>query len=464
MYDQTDTARLRLRQPFRKEPPWEEKPLETGGRMPAGETEAFGVALAGAEWSVENIEAILNLISEGLLICEINSRRVLFNQAAERLLGSHLQGIISDGGNSSGECRHLETLLKPVMNGEFVGAGFNFEVSDPETRSARVIQANSSTVQSKSGKNGYVIICLRDITREQEIDRLKSQFLTLISHEFCTPLTSVLGYSELLLNEEIFGRFEPEERKDFLARIHEKARDLERILEDFSELHQHESGEELTLDKKPSSLNELLSETVSYHQQSTESHQIDLIFQEGPPGIVVDKNKLKYVLDNLLSNAIKFSPAGGRIRVNAKVFEGILQVAVADQGIGMAQEEMEQAFVKFYRANNEDTSVGGLGLGLSLAKTIVDAHGGEIWMESTKDVGTTIAFAIPVEICKLCEPITNPGLLGERKRDDPYASGPLHGYKIGDLKVWGRCPTPAKPPFCSDPRLESKVEIRRIAN
>ncbi|NOT56086.1 MAG: response regulator [Deltaproteobacteria bacterium] len=239
----------------------------------------------------------------------------------------------------------------------------------------------------------WVDVALKAATQLQRIrqsEQLKSELVMTISHELRTPLASLLGFSELMLMRD----FAPEERRQCLAVIHKESARLSTLINNFLDLQRIEAGRQ-TYTFTHLALQPLLQDAVTvFTGQGTHSFQI-----EAPttlPLVRADGDRLRQVLANLLSNAVKFSPEGGDIVVNARQKGNSVVVSITDHGIGIAQDDIEQLFTKFYRVDNRETrDIGGTGLGLALVKEIIEAHQGRVWVESEQGIGSSFFFTLP---------------------------------------------------------------------
>lgn len=225
-----------------------------------------------------------------------------------------------------------------------------------------------------------------------ELDQLKSEFVAIASHELQTPLTVILGYASFLKRETTGAASEQ------VDAVLQSALRLRSLIDDMINLRHIETGEaELELEQL--SLNELVTtitaEFASLAEARKQSFNIKLAPQ--PPMVEADRQKLRLVLANLLSNAVKFTPEGGRIQVEAETKGREVWVSVRDTGIGIPSRERERIFDRFYQVEPSLTRrFEGIGLGLSIAKAMVELHGGRIWMESVEGMGSSFTFALPL--------------------------------------------------------------------
>jgi len=358
--------------------------------------QALQTALSEAENSRDNIDAILRSVIDGLIVTDLDEHITLINQSAERILGVTFA-------QSRGKSLHQllgSTPLRGQLLELFAGKFKEVEIDIPAEETAdagpTTLMAATAPVQRKDGSPGGTVAILHDITRERQLDRQKSEFIATAAHELRTPITTIQGYAELLAGEDPKAPYETETRQEFLRYILEKAAVLEQLIDDLLDLGRVESGRLIVLDKQPTEMVTLVKEIVQHHQQETQNHLFEMSCPLASLPIKLDRVKIQSVLDNLISNAVKYSPAGGKIKISGTVQEGWLQVCIEDQGIGLSKEQLGQAFNKFYRADSSDSATRGLGLGLTISKGIVEAHGGTIWLESSEGQGTRACFTLPL--------------------------------------------------------------------
>jgi len=203
-----------------------------------------------------------------------------------------------------------------------------------------------------------------------------------------------MGYSELLLSGQ---EFSPEDSQEFLSIINEKADFLTALVSDMLDISRIESGKPLELYKTSCSAEDLFERPIHHFRHFSKNHQFIVNITEPQTQLVTDREKIWQIMENLCSNAVKYSPAGGEIQVNGRPTENGYQMTVTDQGIGMTPDQVERVYEKFYRCNQSNTSVGGTGLGMTIVKGIIEAHGGQIWIDSELGQGTSVHFLLPCE-------------------------------------------------------------------
>ncbi|MBI4334501.1 MAG: HAMP domain-containing protein [Chloroflexi bacterium] len=229
----------------------------------------------------------------------------------------------------------------------------------------------------------------------REAERMKAEFISGISHELRTPLGFIKGYITTLLRPEL--RPSKETQKEFLEIIREETEKLQALVENLLDTSRIQAGS-FTIDKIPVNMLELTRKATEKAQVMTRLHSLAYEFDPLLPLIRGDPQRLEQVLQNLLDNAVKYSPGGGKITVSGVLENEDLVVSVADEGQGIPAEELDRIFIPFYRVRSGDgNTVRGVGLGLSICKAIVEAHGGRIWAESDRGRGSVFRFALPLD-------------------------------------------------------------------
>lgn len=244
------------------------------------------------------------------------------------------------------------------------------------------------------------VVYMRDVTRETEVDRMKSDFLSTAAHELRTPMTSILGFVELLRVRE----FDRERTSTMLDTIHKQTKRLTNLVNELLDLARIESRGGKIFNLQPASLNDIINESVNALNIHAGSARIRLDIPAGLPIIAADPAKLQQALLNILSNAHKYSPDGGAIEVsiNYRKREAGEQIGIVvrDHGLGMSAEDLARVFERFFRADRS-CNLPGTGLGMALAKEIVTAHHGQIELDSELGQGTMVAIWLPVPAAPL---------------------------------------------------------------
>ncbi|MEK9137709.1 MAG: ATP-binding protein [Bacteroidota bacterium] len=248
--------------------------------------------------------------------------------------------------------------------------------------------------------------------------RLRAEALATLSHELRTPLAAIKGYSTALLLEDV--EWSDEKRSEFLRLIDRECDDLETMITDILDSSVIDVGQ-MALEHQPVRLERLVREVVQEVQNRTEFHRLVVDFPREFPILDADPRRIKQVVRNILDNAIKYSPDGGLvvIRGEARIHDAV--VGISDQGVGITPEDLIPLFDKYFRVKSPTGyHVSGTGLGLPVARAIVEAHGGRIWAQSRKGEGTTISFSLP--------------LMGISQNEDEHSSSSESGSQVGEVE------------------------------
>ncbi len=228
----------------------------------------------------------------------------------------------------------------------------------------------------------------------EEANRMKSELISTLAHEMRTPLASIRGYATALLMEET--EWDEHTQREFLEIIDEESYNLSELISDLLESSAIEAGF-LHIEKQPTLIPRLAKQVIDEMRPRTERHLVLVRFFPKFPVVDADPQRIAQVLHNLLDNAVKYSPNGGLIVIRGEVGENEVIVSVADQGIGIAPEHLNRLFDKYFRIkSSHGQRVMGTGLGLPIARAIVESHGGRIWAESKLGEGSTFYFTIPL--------------------------------------------------------------------
>jgi PAS domain S-box-containing protein len=289
------------------------------------------------------------------------------------------------------------------------GTGETYE-SDCQARRADGSQFwvhwSATPIRKTDGSIDYFMATFEDVTAKREseelsaanlaqlekLNRLKSEFLSMVSHEFRTALVGIQGFSELIRDQEM----EPSEMKTLAGEIYDDSQRLSRMITEMLDFDRLEAGK-LRLDLRQLDLNELVKEAVEHAAVTTRQHTFEVELQPGLPLVLGDQDRLTQVLTNLLSNAIKYSPRGGEIRVCTRVNGGSAEVSVIDHGNGIPPEFISRLFGRYERY--EDKHAGkiiGTGLGLAITRQIVEMLGGRIVVDSVVGKGSEFRFTVPL--------------------------------------------------------------------
>jgi signal transduction histidine kinase len=267
--------------------------------------------------------------------------------------------------------------------------------SDGQPRTFQALAAPLYRATETGEQVGGVVVVLRDITAQKELERMKSNFLSVVSHELKTPLHSIKGFVDIIL----MGKTGPvtDLQRDFLGTVQEQTGHLQRLIEDLLEFSRLESGQ-VRLRPVLMQPAELAMTVVEKLEPLAHKKGLFVTCQlpEGLAEIEADVVRLEQVLTNLVENAIKFTPDGGRVQVRGWDRGATVEIAVIDSGIGVPAEERERVFERFYQVDSSARRrYKGTGLGLTICKHIVSQHGGQIWVQDAEGGGSQFHVVIP---------------------------------------------------------------------
>lgn len=349
-------------------------------------------ALTETQEANAKIHGILRSAADSLLVTDAADQVVLMNERAEQLFGFCLT---STGGKLATKvlpCRQLAELLSGRPQ-----AGDNVQVQDLVLSGVdsedRIYQARIAVVRGPDGDYRGRITLLHDVTREREVDRMKSDFVSTAAHELRTPLSTILGYTDLMLTQEEESR---EHFTEYLNLIQDKAENLAQIVGDLLDISRIEAGEDLQLSFEPCNLESICRNVVDEFSIDLTAHRFSLDFPSEPIVIEADRYALVQVLENVIGNAVKYSPAGGIVELAAQIEGSTCLLSISDTGLGVQPGHLDRIFEKFYRVDATNTAISGTGLGLTIVKHLVEAHRGTVHLESQPGHGTTVQIRLPL--------------------------------------------------------------------
>ncbi len=333
----------------------------------------------------ERSYAILSNIADGIVAVDREGKVVLWNRAAEQITGVPSAAALGR--------TPLEVLQRDLASDDEGPPGERL-VSVQRGGEEAWLSLTEAVMRDPVGAVSGRIYAFRDVSAERIVEQMKSDFVSTVSHELRAPLTSIYGFAETLLRRDVlFG--EPE-RLTFLGYIASEAQRLTSIVDTLLGVARLESGD-LQVELVPTDLRAVVSEVVTSMRQTSDvnEHKFVLHLPEEPLAASADREKLAQILTNLLDNAVKFSPDGGTVTVEAHRHTAHVEVRIVDEGQGIPEAERERIFSKFHRAES-GRGAGGAGLGLFIARGLVTAMGGRIWVDSVEGGGSSFAFELPL--------------------------------------------------------------------
>jgi two-component system NtrC family sensor kinase len=323
------------------------------------------------------LETILTQTESGVIVVNPENRVILINRAARRIYA--VEGDVD--GRSLAEVVEDPRLLALVRLGSEAPRREELEAPD-----GRIFSALRSVIPEV----GQAIV-MHDITHLKELDRIKSEFVTTVSHDLRSPLTAILGYVELI---ERAGAVNDQQR-EFIRRVRLSVDQMTRLVSDLLDLGRIEAGLDEARETTPISV--LARYALDGLRSAAEVKQLKVepVLPDDLPMVRGDPFRLRQMIGNLLENAIKYTPAGGRIEIQSGAEGDQVILRISDSGPGIPAADQPYIFDKFYRGSNVPEDSGGTGLGLSIVKSIVDNHQGRIWVDSQPGKGTTFTVVLP---------------------------------------------------------------------
>lgn len=336
-------------------------------------------AFAAAEQESSKLQTALNNIQDGVILMDNDRRLLVINPAARRAFG--LGNVSLDG----------QPLLDVITNPDFANV-LDSIVENPlkhheiAFEDGRVFNCQYAPIEDVGAA-----ITLGDISHLKMVDRLKSDFIHTISHDLRSPLTSIMGYVELL------DRVGPlnDQQKMFIKHVQNSAQNITSLVNDLLDLGRIESGFDARQDEV--ALDAIVNFTLENVQQQMfeKGQKTELDIQQPLPAVRGNPIRLRQMVDNLIVNAVKYTPIGGKISITLYQEDGQFIFSVADTGVGIPSTDLPHIFEKFYRASNAPKGTPGTGLGLAIVKSIVENHHGRIWVESVPGHGTKFSVVLP---------------------------------------------------------------------
>ncbi len=338
-------------------------------------------------------DAVIRSIAEGLLVVDGKGNVVMMNPAAEKLLDASKKDKI---GKPVLENLKKEQLISMVRDGE-EGKDREIEIFSQEDETKRVLRSSSAVIENEDGQTVGMVSVLSDVTKQKELDLMKSRFVANVTHELRTPLVAIQKSIALLLGGTT-GKIS-DTQSEFLALAERNLKKLGRLIDDLLDLAKLEAGK-MQVKKEKSYVDRVIDDAVASLDTWAQAKSIILEkkAEDNLPQVDIDVTRVGQVLNNLIGNAIKFTPHEGVITISANLKSGGREIAISvkDTGPGIPQEDLEKVFDRFYQTGERTlTDISGTGVGLSIAKEITELHGGRIWVESDKGRGAKFIFTLP---------------------------------------------------------------------
>jgi signal transduction histidine kinase/DNA-binding response OmpR family regulator len=376
-------------------------------RLITDQAERLGVMYRQQAAEAAKNQAILQGITDGVLVLDVDRHIVLVNPKAAEILnikaseveGQPLPQILGRSGSPE------ELKLAQLFYDRLLPSLAEIEAGAPSAQfrieaRPKAVMVSLAPVAFGSEELPSIVALLRDISRQAEVERLKNEFISTVSHELRTPMTSIKGFADLLLSDTSGLGDLNQKQTHFVSIIQSNANRLTDLVNDILEISRIETGR-ITLKFAAMSIIELIKDAADAFEAQMAEKSLDVSLQlpDSLPNVYADKARLTQILVNLVSNAWQYTPEGGRIDIYANAIGGYMQIDVADSGIGIVEQDVKYIFDRFFRSERPDVQVvDGTGLGLSITKSFVEMLGGQIWVKSEVDVGSTFSFTIPLDV------------------------------------------------------------------
>lgn len=344
------------------------------------------------------LDAVVESSADGLFILDQQFKFQRFNRSCTRLTGYSEEEVLSQNHGAIIKWKSREPGLSfeeaeaggwPLSAKATLYVEGELETKDSDSISVGITYAPTLT---SDGQMLSIVANMRDITKFKEAEELKSTFISIISHELRTPVALIKGFVGTLRRED--AEWDPAVIKDSLEVIEDETDRLSNMIDDLLDASRLQAGA-LVLNRSEVELNKVAQDLAKKFQVQSPSHTFEFTFPEAFPIVIADEDRLIQVITNLLSNAVKYAKDGGRIGITGQVKTDAIQVCVTDEGPGLAPEDIPHIFDRFYRSSGAADNTQGTGLGLYLARAIVEAHGGRIWVDEKRKRGASICFSIP---------------------------------------------------------------------
>ena len=345
------------------------------------------------------LESVLMSIVNGVVVCDNHDKVIMVNNHAKKLLevseediiGTQIQQFCDSSGEFCFSDKIAEFKDTPIED-DGVPVPFNIEIDK------RIIKCIISPMFTRSNSYvGYIIILI-DVTKEVEMDQLRSHFISNVSHELRTPVTVLRSYIDTLFN---FGNdFDFNTQREFIGVMNQEIIRLNRMVNDILDFSRYEA-QNIRLEKSKQNIMEIIEDCVNQVQVLAKEHDLTISIMKEPdlPEVYLNIDSISRAMMNIVSNAIKYSPDGKRIKIRAERSRDgeYVEVSVEDQGAGIPEKDLKKVFDRFYRCENATHTVKGTGLGLHLVKvTIEKHHNGQVFVQSKEGEGSTFGFRLPI--------------------------------------------------------------------
>jgi signal transduction histidine kinase len=368
------------------------------------QAERLGTMLREEQIEAAKYQTILESIADGVLVAASDGQVILANQPVSyildiprhQLIGKSVDELLGLYGSSGDSW--VRTIEDWARNSDRIQ--HRSYLADQLSIEDKVVSVHLSPVFASNQFFGTVSI-FRDVTKEVEVDRMKSEFVSTVSHELRTPMTSIKGYADLMLMGAAGPMSDPQLR--YLQVIKNNADRLSMLVNDLLDISRIETGK-TELDLRPLDIPQVVEQVVDGHLRGRIEHEskfMDVSTDIAPslPLVNADYARVTQILTNLLDNAFHYTPENGAIQVSARSNGEYVSISITDSGIGISEENQRKIFDRFFRADDEVVQrVAGTGLGLAIVRSLVEMHGGRLTVQSAVGKGSSFTFTLPLVV------------------------------------------------------------------
>jgi two-component system phosphate regulon sensor histidine kinase PhoR len=371
-------------------------------------------------------------MSDGVIAVDVDKKIILFNRVVENLLGSSWSAaggmgknvdevlrIVKEGTPAPHACLHkqtagqdagVENIIDAVLQTGQSRIGSDQDCLVTEDGRLHPVDVSAAPICENAGNVVGIVVVLRDVTKEREIERMKKDFISSVSHELQTPLTSIMAYTDAILS---MPDLPEESRREYLLIVEEESKRLANLIESILEISRIESGR-IQIVRQDVNVAAVIMRVLSALKPLADKRliRLELDLPAVPLILKGDETKIESVISNLVNNAIKFTPENGAVNISVRLSaigpprggpqaepgtpSGVF-ISVADTGLGIPKESLPRIFDRFYRVYRPGVKVPGTGLGLAIVKEYVEMHGGRIEVESKEGRGSNFTVILPAE-------------------------------------------------------------------
>jgi two-component system phosphate regulon sensor histidine kinase PhoR len=357
----------------------------------------------------ELLSVTLASMSDGVIAVDVDKKIILFNRVVENLSGAGCR--CSTGKNidevlkivKEGSGQPVESIVDAVLRTGLPQIGTDQDCLVADSGRPHPVAVSAAPICENTGNVVGVVVVLRDVTREREIEQMKKDFISSVSHELRTPLTSIMAYTDAILSTPALSE---QSKREYLLIIEEESKRLASLIESILEISRIESGKS-GMNWQEVDISAVVMRVFSALIPVANKGFIHLGLDVPDKPIIVkgDENKIESIISNLVNNAIKFTPDGGMVNISARLQQEQLCICVTDSGLGIPKESLPKIFDRFYRVYRPSKKIQGTGLGLAIVKEYVSMHGGRIEVESKEGKGSKFTVILPLAAVSVEQPV-----------------------------------------------------------